>query len=53
MSDTAKIVTEILAYFFFAIAIILAWYLIPVVVLRFALVVLYLVVIRWAWKRGA
>jgi uncharacterized membrane protein len=52
MSDTAKIVTEVLAYFCFAVAVTLAWYLAPFVVLRFALAVLYLVALRWAWRRG-
>jgi hypothetical protein len=49
----SKLIAEVLAYFFFAIAVLVLWFVFPVVVLRMAMVVAYMVFIRWAWKRGS
>lgn len=48
----SRLVFEVVAYFIFALAILVLWVLFPVIVMRFALVVAYMVFIRWAWKRG-
>lgn len=47
-----KIVAEVFLYFFVAIITLILWFVAPLVTVRFAIIVLYLVFLRWGWKRG-
>jgi hypothetical protein len=46
------IVAEIFLYCIVAVLVLAGWYVMPILAIRLAIVLLYLVFLRWAWRRG-
>lgn len=46
------IVAEVILYFLVALLTLAAWYVVPILAVRLAIVFLYLAFLRWAWRRG-